>query len=158
MKVSRSATMTYPVERVNRVWACGSIQQELYDFGCRAGGRCCEDEPSPFPRSGPADGLFPYWQAHSRRGARSRVVLQLAMKLPWRSSDNRTTCLEMAQHKQHCPAVQGVCRSDAVPSRKRPSTGEAGVLVELSDRTGFGRWDVALLRHPQALVPRATCV
>jgi hypothetical protein len=55
------------------------------------------------------------------------------MKLPWRSSDNRTTCLEMAQHKQHCPAVQGVCRTSA--GRKSPSA-RAGVLIGADRRQG----------------------
>ena len=72
--------------RAKRVPACEPTQQERYDFGCRAGCRSCEGEASPFPRSGPADGLFPCWIGHSQRASRSRVVAQSAMKVQWRSS------------------------------------------------------------------------
>src|SRR5215216_5997612 len=127
MKVSKSANMTYPRERVKRVWACEPTQQELYDFGCRAGCRCCEGEASPFPRSGPADGLFPCWIGHSQRASRSRVVSQSAMKVQWRSSSEPQHLFGIGTPPNStAPVLQGMCRTDAVPSRKDPSTGSWG--------------------------------
>src|SRR5215216_3061872 len=127
LRTGSHTTTQGAVERVKRVWACEPTQQERYDFGCRAGCRCCEGEASPFPRSGPADGLFPCWIGHSQRASRSHVVLQSAMKVQWRSSSEPHDLFGIGTPPNSTASSARACAAPMLSRHEKdPSTGKLG--------------------------------